>query len=322
MQPQVPVGHTRCYWTLLSTNLNFIYLDPVLASHLGEQRDVLVGKPLLTFVHPDEVHNAKADLGDMLHSKTLHGTVTRHVIHFIFHTSHFRRVRFCRLSRVRRLLGYDGPNPAWNDAEKVVLDENYMVVDIVTNYAADGIVLCFIHASVDLTPQDSDPIQKTDWTNWCGTPSLPPHEIQALLSSLATYAHPSSSSMSRVFQIFENSSSRSLLMSWPPDSPHDSLSSSRLASMTASVDLGNAQNSPDAKTSCTRRYKYLQCLQGIDQQPQVESIFIPHGESQLWSFDLRGSAIVLMLIKNSFSISSPFRSTIIIIIAPCNTAVL
>ena len=65
-------------WTLLSADLQFIYLDPVLASHLDGQAEALVGQSLLTFVHPDERETAKQDLGNVLDSKTLHGSVTRY----------------------------------------------------------------------------------------------------------------------------------------------------------------------------------------------------------------------------------------------------
>jgi hypothetical protein len=52
-------------------------MDPVLTSHLAEQADSLVGKSLLAFVHPDEQASAKHDLGSVLESKTVHGSVTR-----------------------------------------------------------------------------------------------------------------------------------------------------------------------------------------------------------------------------------------------------
>lgn len=47
-----------------------------------------------------------------------------------------------------------------------------MAVDIVINWAAEGVVLCFIHAIVDLAPNDNDEAHKTGWTNWCGTPVM------------------------------------------------------------------------------------------------------------------------------------------------------
>jgi len=86
------VGQTRCCtsiicanvsyspftdWALLSADLRFIYLDPVLAHHLEEQADALTGKSLLSFVHPDEQTSAKHDLGGVLETRTLHGSVTR-----------------------------------------------------------------------------------------------------------------------------------------------------------------------------------------------------------------------------------------------------
>ena len=56
-----------------------MYLDPVFASHLQEQAELLVGKSLLSFVHPDEQASAKLDLGGVLETRTLHGSVTRYV---------------------------------------------------------------------------------------------------------------------------------------------------------------------------------------------------------------------------------------------------
>lgn len=64
-------------WALLSSDLQFIYLDPVLDYHLGDQAELLVGKSLLSFVHPDEQASAKRDLGNVLESKTFYGSVTR-----------------------------------------------------------------------------------------------------------------------------------------------------------------------------------------------------------------------------------------------------
>jgi hypothetical protein len=64
---------------MLSADLQFIYLDPVFESHLEEQAELLVGKSLLSFVHPDEQASAKQDLGSVLDSRTLHGSVTRYV---------------------------------------------------------------------------------------------------------------------------------------------------------------------------------------------------------------------------------------------------
>ncbi|KAF8992845.1 hypothetical protein BDQ17DRAFT_1392769 [Cyathus striatus] len=255
------VGQTRCYWALLTSDLVFIYLDPVLASHLEEQAPNLIGKPLLSFVHPDEQASAKQDLGGVLESRTLHGSVTR--------------VRFSRLSRVRRQLGYVGPPAPWTDADKVAVDSNYMAVDIVINWAAEGLVLCFIHAIVDLDPGDNDEHHKTEWTNWCGTPIMSQHEIELLFGRLMSCA-PRSATLSRVFQILGHEQSRPLLLSWPPDLGTGPTGRD-FAKLVENVQIGNGMpNGTDAKTSCTRRYKALQNMPSIV-GGQVESIFIPHG---------------------------------------------
>ena len=91
--PPIPkLGQTRCCmsytsshpsrspptdWALLSAELDFLYIDPVLHAHLGPQADTIIGKKLLDFVHPDEHASANQDLGKVLESRTLHGSVTR-----------------------------------------------------------------------------------------------------------------------------------------------------------------------------------------------------------------------------------------------------
>ena len=52
-------------------------MDPVLTSHLEEQAQLLVGKSLLSFVHPDEQDYAKHELESVLESRTVHDSVTR-----------------------------------------------------------------------------------------------------------------------------------------------------------------------------------------------------------------------------------------------------
>lgn len=64
-------------WALLSEDLHFLYIDPVLQNHLDAQATSFIGKSLIEFVHPDEQASAKQDLGDVLASRTLHGSVTR-----------------------------------------------------------------------------------------------------------------------------------------------------------------------------------------------------------------------------------------------------
>ncbi|KAH9959602.1 hypothetical protein BC827DRAFT_493301 [Russula dissimulans] len=256
------VGETRCYWTLLSADLHFVYLDPVLSYHLVDQADLLIGQSLFKFVHPDEQASAKNDLGNVLKSKALHGSVTR--------------MRYSRLSRVRRLLGHQGLPHFWPDGEKIAVDSNYMAVDLVINWAADDLVLCFIHAAVDLTPYDNDEHAKTGWTNWCGTNSMTQEQAQILYSRLLNNL-PHSGNMSRVFQVMMNQPDRALLLSWPPD--RDQAPSARdFAKLCGDVQIrSEAVIANDAKTTCTRRYKATSSIQTSDGFRDVESVYIPHG---------------------------------------------
>jgi len=186
------------------------------------------------------------------------------------------RVRYARLSSVRRQLGYQGPGPDWVDAEKISLNKDYLAVDLVINWAADGLVLCFIHAIVDLSIQDNDEVNKTDWTNWCGTPWMPRDQLDIMFNRFLMCA-PQTGSMSRVFQILQNERKRPLLITWPPDSAH-SPSSGDFAKLAENVQISaGVPGGSDAKTSCTRRYKALQDMPAVF-GCQVESIFIPHGK--------------------------------------------
>jgi hypothetical protein len=60
--------------------------------------------------------------------------------------SSFSSVRYSRLGRTRARLGYIGPPDTFQDEDKVSFDENYMACDLVINWAAESLVLCFIHA--------------------------------------------------------------------------------------------------------------------------------------------------------------------------------
>ena len=183
-------------------------------------------------------------------------------------------MRYSRLSRVRRQLGYNGPGPEWTDADKIALDANYMAVDIVINYAADGLVLCFIHAVADLTPRDNDEQNKTPWTNWCGTPGMDAEQIH-LLSSRLQASLPQPPILSRVFQILLNSPGRPLCLSWPQERSGEPTSKD-FARLAEEVQI--TTSATDAKTSCTRRYKSCQFMEfSLGDKREVESLFIPHG---------------------------------------------
>ncbi|KAG1733612.1 uncharacterized protein EDB91DRAFT_1148406 [Suillus paluster] len=285
------VGETRCYWSLLSSDLDFVYLDPVLASHLENQADLLIGKSLLSFVHPEEQATARADLAEALEQRTMHGSVTR--------------VRYCRLSRIRRILGHQGPSHPWPDGDKISVDAYYMVVDIVINWAAEGLVLCFIHAVVDLEPGDNDEHHRTPWTNWCGTPSMRPEQISLLQQRLLYYL-PQSTATTRVFQILLNSNYSQqdcrLLLSWPSDSNQEypgTPGAKDFARRAVGIQTSTRDNS--AKTSCTRRWRIQDTMPGLG---EVESVFIPHGSITFACHTIQHPASRSLSV--SYSQSQPF----------------
>lgn len=107
-----------------------------------------------------------------------------------------RRCRYSRVPQIRSLLGCAAP-PVASDSYKYIFDEHYLCIDIVINWVGDGLALAFFHAVIgkltlnrcrdllsftlkltssflfqsDKAPEDNDEAQKTEWTNWCGTPN-------------------------------------------------------------------------------------------------------------------------------------------------------
>lgn len=152
-----------------------------------------------------------------------------------------------------------------------------MAVEIVINWAADGLVLCFIHATVDLSPGDNDEQQKTQWTNWCETPFMGQDQISLLFRRLLVCI-PQTGSMNRVFQILSNNAAKTLLLSWPPDPSQLAEGGAQgFAKLVETVNMATGLNGAnDAKTSCTRRFKALHDIPSFG--GEVESIFIPHGK--------------------------------------------
>ena len=178
---------------------------------------------------------------------------------------------------MRRILGYRGPPHLWPDEDMIAIDTNYMAVDFVINWAAEGVVLCFMHAAVDLTPYDNDEHAKTSWTNWCGTNSMNQEQAHILYSRLLNNI-PRSGNISRVFQVLMNQPDPALLLSWPPDRDQPPLARD-FAKLSGNVKIrGDSAGSNDAKTTCTRRYKACSTIQISDSFRGVESVYIPYGK--------------------------------------------
>jgi hypothetical protein len=193
------------------------------------------------------------------------------------------RVRYSRLSRVRRQLGYPGSLPFTDHEKRLSSDPNYMLVDVVTNWVADGLMLCFLHAAMDLNSvDDCDEAHPSHWSNWCQTSAdLLRSQIDTLHRALSTRL-PTSVSPLDVFQVLD-SSSQELLLTWPYDraefvnNPHNVpvVHPFDLVKLASTALQSQDSMSKRAKTTCTRRFKSSQRI-GTDRR--VNSIFIPHGK--------------------------------------------
>lgn len=81
--PTVALGRTRCYWAILSPTLDFVFVDPILHTHLGQESKLFIGTNLLQFVHPDEREALGKDLipkvGDAggIENSGVFGSITR-----------------------------------------------------------------------------------------------------------------------------------------------------------------------------------------------------------------------------------------------------
>ena len=64
-------------WSLLSSDLKFLYVDPILCTHLEDQASEIFGRSILDFVHPEERDTARNDLNNVVEQRGLHGSVTR-----------------------------------------------------------------------------------------------------------------------------------------------------------------------------------------------------------------------------------------------------
>ncbi|KAK4703233.1 hypothetical protein P7C70_g2988, partial [Phenoliferia sp. Uapishka_3] len=209
---KVELGRTRCYWTIMTPTLEFVFADPILHTHLATESTKFIGSSMLDIIHPEEVGSLREDLiadrngrSGGVENGGIFGSVTR--------------CRQSRVSRIRRQLGCTDPVVPGN-ASEYVFDADYLEVQITTSWIGsptkdkgNGLVLGFFHVTagtpsyivrfVRLPKSNSISPPKTDidatmdanqqnpsgWTNWCGPhlkdgPYLDPFRCQQLLDSL------------------------------------------------------------------------------------------------------------------------------------------
>lgn len=296
-ESHVELGKTRCYWALLSADhskgngatgekLHFVYLDPVLQQHMAEQADGMVGSDFYDYIHPEERDRVSDDMQKIVESRTLFGSVTR--------------CRYSRIPRIRELLGAVNP-PRDPEADRYVEDDSFVAIDIVINWIGDGMLLCFFHAIIDKAAEDNDEQNKSDWTNWCGTPpgsfTLPQcDKIWKQVKATPRETVPESGPV-HVFQVIEADGDSRVLLSWPPprlfskgvdaqlvmqsdttvfqDGSYFADDFARLA-QGVSIAPGSSSLS-DANTSCTRRFRAKHTLTTEGKVRSIESVLIPYG---------------------------------------------
>ncbi|KAG8908506.1 hypothetical protein FRB99_005865 [Tulasnella sp. 403] len=213
------LGETRCYWALLSSHLTFVFLDPVLQMHMSSQGPLLAARCILDFIHPDEVDSARKDLRQVLDAKEVNGSVTR------------------ALGAAPDSLG------SFPHQQQIGFDDNYLATDLVINWVAEGLVLCFIHAIVDLAPQDNDECAKTPWTNWCRTAMMDERHSRGLYKALSTpyLMHPP---RSHYAQYLSNNSTDGGSDAYPPSPSSPTAVSSPHSQSPAQSASGWPGNSP------------------------------------------------------------------------------
>ncbi|WRT68518.1 uncharacterized protein IL334_005494 [Kwoniella shivajii] len=306
--PKPPrVGGIRCYWALVTPSyiplppnqdgtiqsgsrleLEFVHPDPMLGFHLAKQKLSMMGRSVIEFIHPAEREQARRDLTNAISADDLQGSVTR--------------VRFARLSRIRTILGCPPEeNDFPHDADMFAENDEYLILDLVLNWVADGLLLAFFHAIKDKDPiANNDPsLSHEEWTNWCGTKVMPDDQIDALHYNIAKSippAPPSHFPPSRVFQLhyctpsFDPSIAPApphLIFSWPPArsvgakiEPDGKYNAEEYCELMKGVDMDPSQLNAgpgELRTNCTTRYGAQHSITTEGVYRHVTSVFIPYG---------------------------------------------
>lgn len=284
------VGGVRCYWALVrprfpslpgsKLELVFVHPDPVLAVHLARQKMSLMGRGVIEFIHPAEREQARNDLRGAISVDDLQGSVTR--------------VRFARLSRIRTILGCrPEENDFPYDAATFVEDDEYLVLDLVLNWAADGLLLAFFHAIRDKdTAANNDPARsREEWSNFCGTAHMPEEQIEALHADiLHNIPIPPQDGLPprRVFQLYtlpESGRPAQLVFTWPPSrtgpSPRydGTYDAEEYTNLMEGVDMDPARLpfGNEVRTNCTSRFGTKHSINKDGLLRHVHSVWIPYG---------------------------------------------
>lgn len=221
------------------------------------------------------------------------------------------RMRFPRLSRVRTMLGAQPQEVSRPpELEKIMENAEYLVIDLVLNWVADGLLLAFFHAIKDKDPQaNNDPQRKHEgWSNYCGARTMFPEEVscfvlrgvsltvqqiqvlqQAVASNVVLPAR-TRYPPTRVFQLQATGGPHqppSLLFSWPPPRPPNApghgdgmYDAEEYAELMRGVDMDPSMLTTkpgEVRTNCTTRFGAEHSIRTEGVYRHVNSVFIPYG---------------------------------------------
>ncbi|KAI7849314.1 hypothetical protein BDC45DRAFT_520912 [Circinella umbellata] len=246
-----------CFWALLDPEqFRFMYLPNSVAQiSVGDDNAqhtisaLLQDQSLFSFIHPEEVENAKIDLERFLSARTLTGSITRcRLLTFECISNQYQDQRYSippiisSLPLTTRSSKYDdnGKNnyegsvnhsstmtrPLSSTSFLTLTDSQYAIVDVVLYTATESTILGFFH-----TATECPNIEKyKGGFDCCGDCEPNCYEISTMLDTLQkkqrpftrdhiyfTSSLPASEKNLRLFQI-HNSTTGKLIVSWPNSS--------------------------------------------------------------------------------------------------------
>ncbi|GAA5995964.1 uncharacterized protein JCM10292_004859 [Rhodotorula paludigena] len=320
--PEAPgIGQIRCYWTILTPTLEYVYLDPILELHMGEWANGLRGTSILEWVHPDEREQLAQDLLPKddavagVEGAGVFGSVTR--------------CRYSRLTRIMRHLGCPQP-PSPRDASMYAIDADWLNLDITTSWIAgdrkgkgkegqQGAVLAFFHVTADKDPvQDNDAEHVTAWSNWCGaSPEFPgymtPKQCEDLVDVLTRVSPPSDASHdgkgalhsvlnggpaaaaatlddgppAHVFQILDRAGRAIATFPRSGGGGGKEYDVEQFSSLAREV-MARPKEAVQSRTSCTRRYRSKHPVMRNGTLTTIESVVIRYGAVTFACFQTGG----------------------------------
>ncbi|SAM09093.1 hypothetical protein [Absidia glauca] len=186
---------SSCFWALLSSpDYEFLYLPTLIMNTTVDHhsiKELLLGRPFIDLIHPDERPLAKSDFDKFTDLNILAGAVTR----------------LRKLDCIARYNKHDRGN-----------DLDWIIVDVIMYTAAENVVLAFFHCDQGYPACPHALCDYEKETEIDGMACLPPL-FQRYHDNFHTNGHVSSHQEQtigtlRAFQLYNNVT-RNIVMTWP-----------------------------------------------------------------------------------------------------------